>query len=59
MKSVFRQLKVGQKVKDNWYGKGTVVKLLKTRVDIKINGKGLCRYDIEHVNAFITIEGKK
>lgn len=59
MKSVFRRLKKGMRVTDTWYGAGKVVKVLKTRVDIKFYHTGeVWRYDAPHVNGFVKIGWK-
>lgn len=56
----FKKLKEGLNVKDTWYGKGIVKKLLKTRVDIYLVALGeTWRYDVQHVEHFIEIDSKK
>lgn len=63
-KSMFKQLKVGKRVHDVWYGPGVVKKLTQRSAYIYLNrnvfGESSTeRYDIEHVNHFIKLLGWK
>lgn len=54
-KTMFKSLKVGMKVKDAWYGRGTVKKLSARRAHILMRiFSEVWVYDIQHVNHFIT-----
>jgi hypothetical protein len=46
--------KINERVVDRWYGWGTVVKVLKTRIHIKLDLQdGVWVYDIPHLKQFV------
>lgn len=53
-------LKVGDKVRDTWFnswwGEGTVVEVLKTRVKIDFSIKGMLTFDLSHLRYLEKIE---
>lgn len=59
-KTVFSQIKVGDVIKDSWYGPGRVVYVGKTICEIHLDSEDEAfTYDMSHVNAFITITSPK
>jgi hypothetical protein len=54
--TTFKKLKVGQSVRDKWYGKGKVLGVTQRRATIKMDHFSMpWKYDREHVNHFIII----
>lgn len=51
--SDFKKIKVGDRVKDTWYGYGTVKAKLKTRLIVQLDKGQTWSYDLGHINTFV------
>jgi hypothetical protein len=52
-RTAFKRLRVGERIRDVWYGSGIVIRKTARSAYIMLNGKEAVRYDREHVNHFI------